>query len=53
MSRLSVAVRITDPMSFALLNPVAAAGYSFIYLLFSGGLFGASVVFIVANVFGP
>jgi len=30
----------------------AAAGYSFIYLLAGGGLFGAIVIFIVAKMFG-
>ena len=32
--------------------PVAAAGYSLIYLLFGGGLFGAVVIFIVAKMLG-
>ena len=31
---------------------VAAAGYSLLYLLFGGGLFGAFVVFIVAKMLG-
>lgn len=31
--------------------PVAAAGYSFLYLLFGGGLFGAVVIFIIAKIF--
>ncbi|MCY2993916.1 MAG: hypothetical protein NTY19_39480 [Planctomycetota bacterium] len=30
----------------------AAAGYSFIYLLGGGGLFGALVIFVVAKMFG-
>jgi len=30
----------------------AAAGYSLIYLLAGGGLFGAIVIFIVAKMFG-
>jgi hypothetical protein len=30
----------------------AAAGYSLIYLLGGGGLFGAIVIFIVAKMFG-
>ena len=30
----------------------AAAGYSFIYLLGGGGLFGAIVIFIVAKMIG-
>lgn len=32
--------------------PLAAAGYSLIYLLFGGGLFGAVVIFIIAKFFG-
>ena len=32
--------------------PVAAAGYSLIYLLFGGGLGGAVVIFIVAKLLG-
>ncbi len=32
--------------------PVAAVGYSLIYLLFGGGLFGAVVIFIVAKLLG-
>ena len=36
-----------------LLAPMfAAAGYSFIYLLGGGGLFGAIVIFIVAKMIG-
>ena len=30
----------------------AAAGYSLVYLLGGGGLFGALVIFIVAKMFG-
>ena len=30
----------------------AAAGYSFIYLLGGGGIFGAIVIFFVAKMFG-
>jgi hypothetical protein len=36
----------------ATLAPVAAVGYSLIYLLFGGGIFGAIVIFIVAKIFG-
>jgi hypothetical protein len=38
----------------ALLLPhmFAAAGYSFVYLLGGGGIFGAIVIFIVAKMFG-
>jgi hypothetical protein len=31
---------------------VAAAGYSLVYLLAGGGLFGAAVIFGVAKMFG-
>ena len=34
------------------LLPVAAAGYSLIYLLLGGGLGGAVLIFIVAKMFG-
>ncbi len=34
------------------LLPVAAAGYSLLYLLFGGGLVGAIVIFILAKLFG-
>jgi hypothetical protein len=38
-------------MSLALLlvPPVAAIGYSLLYLLFGGGLFGALVIFLIAK----
>jgi hypothetical protein len=32
--------------------PIAAAGFSLIYLLFGGGLVGAIVIFIIAKMFG-
>ena len=35
-----------------LIPPIAAIGYSMIYLLFGGGLFGAGVIFILAKLFG-
>ena len=35
-----------------LLPPIAAIGYSLIYLLFGGGLFGAVVIFLVAKMLG-
>ena len=35
----------------SLLPPVAAIGYSLIYLLLGGGFFGAVVIFIVAKIF--
>jgi hypothetical protein len=36
---------ITEPM-------FAAAGYSMMYLLGGGGLFGALIIFVVAKMFG-
>jgi hypothetical protein len=40
-------------MIASIIHPVfAAAGYSLIYLLGGGGLFGAFVIFIVAKMFG-
>jgi hypothetical protein len=32
--------------------PLAAIGYSLIYLLFGGGLGGAILIFIIAKMFG-
>jgi len=32
--------------------PIAAAGYSLLYLLFGGGLGGAVVIFIIAKLLG-
>jgi len=37
--------------TLALVTPVAAAGWSLLYLLFGGGLFGAVVIFIIAKIF--
>ena len=31
--------------------PVAAIGYSILYMLFGGGLLGAIIIFIIAKVF--
>ena len=39
-------------MSLMLLPPLAAIGYSLVYLLFGGGLAGAAVIFVVAKMFG-
>ena len=36
----------------AMLYPVAAIGYSLLYLLFGGGLFGAVVIFFAAKMLG-
>ena len=38
-------------MSLLPLLPFAAIGYSLVYMLFGGGLFGAVVIFIVAKLF--
>jgi len=38
--------------ALTLLFPIAAAGYSLIYLLFGGGLGGAALIFIVAKLLG-
>jgi hypothetical protein len=32
--------------------PLAAAGYSLLYLLFGGGLGGAVIIFFIAKAFG-
>jgi hypothetical protein len=32
--------------------PIAAAGYSLVYLLGGGGIFGAIVIFIIAKMLG-
>lgn len=32
--------------------PLAALGYSLIYMLLGGGVFGAVVIFVVAKMFG-
>lgn len=34
------------------LLPVAAVGYSLLYLVLGGGFFGAVVIFIIAKLFG-
>lgn len=39
-------------LSLALVPVFAAAGYSAIYLLGGGGLFGALIIFIIAKMFG-
>jgi hypothetical protein len=38
--------------TLALALPLAAIGYSLVYLLAGGGLFGAIVIFIVAKLIG-
>jgi hypothetical protein len=37
---------------YSTLLPVAAAGWSLLYLIFGGGLLGAVVIFIVAKLLG-
>jgi hypothetical protein len=32
--------------------PIAAIGYSLLYLIFGGGLGGAVLIFIIAKIFG-
>lgn len=39
-------------IALTLMLPIAAAGYSLIYLLFGGGLGGAVLIFIVAKLLG-
>jgi hypothetical protein len=39
-------------IAFLLPHMVAAAGYSLIYLLGGGGLFGAFVIFVIAKMLG-
>ena len=34
------------------LQPIAAIGYSILYMIFGGGIFGAVVIFIIAKMFG-
>jgi hypothetical protein len=42
-----------DPILLATVAmPLAAAGYSLLYLLFGGGLFGAVVIFVIAKMLG-
>jgi hypothetical protein len=38
--------------TLALIVPFAAIGYSLLYLLLGGGLFGAVLIFIVAKMLG-
>ena len=37
---------------FAELYPLAAIGFSILYLLLGGGFFGAVVIFVIAKMFG-
>jgi len=39
-------------LALTLMLPVAAAGYSILYLLLGGGLGGAVLIFIVATLLG-
>ncbi len=36
-------------LAFVTIPPVAAIGYSILYLLFGGGIFGAIVIYIIAK----
>ena len=38
--------------SLLVLLPAAAIGYSMLYMVFGGGIFGAIVIFIIAKMFG-
>lgn len=38
--------------TLALVAPLAAIGYSLIYMLLGGGVFGAVVIFFIAKMFG-
>jgi hypothetical protein len=50
-SRTKTPERPTPMSLLALAMPVAAVGYSLLYLLFGGGLVGAIVIFIIAKMF--
>ena len=39
-------------IALTLIPVFAAAGYSLVYLLAGGGIFGAFIIFIVAKMFG-
>jgi len=39
-------------LTLAIIPMLGAAGYSLVYLLCGGGLFGAILIFIVAKMFG-
>jgi hypothetical protein len=41
-----------DPVSVIAAIPPAAIGYSIIYMLLGGGVFGAIVIFVVAKMLG-
>lgn len=43
---------IMPVIATTLILPIAAAGYSLVYLLGGGGLFGAFVIFIIAKMLG-
>jgi hypothetical protein len=57
--RRAESFRVTDSLCFnegvimvTQIVPLAAAGYSLLYLLFGGGLGGAIIIFIVAKMLG-
>ena len=39
-------------LALLVMMPVAAIGYSLVYMLFGGGLFGAVVIFFIAKMLG-
>lgn len=39
-------------LSLLVILPVAAIGYSLVYMLFGGGVFGAVVIFFIAKMLG-
>ena len=39
-------------LALLVLPPVAAIGFSILYLIFGGGLFGAVVIYIIAKLLG-
>lgn len=42
---------LNPSMPMITLLPVAAIGFSLVYLLFGGGIFGAIIIFIIAKIF--
>ena len=38
--------------TLAMMYPMAAAGWSLLYLILGGGLGGANLIFVLANMFG-
>jgi hypothetical protein len=44
--------QLNPPTMISLVLPLAAIGYSVIYMILGGGLFGGIVIFLVAKLFG-